>query len=556
MHSVVKVALVAVPAACLVAGIAYWESGKFERVVKAGTAWSLGDDDWKLLAEHPDDPRLQPVMATELDLAKLEPDCKLSVGKVDQHMGSILARQKTSDDKSLAAIAHLMTRCNEPKLLQWTTRPAADIVKALHDKEIPAEADGPPNVLADLLLRLEPKVDQNLIDVVLASVHTQPAAVDAFFTNGFPPDGAAFTTRGATVPPANDPRLTYGIRNWLWALRDAPSNVTYDQAGAMLRILDHVTAPKLDGKMLEAINGRGPTVVQLCQRLVGPNDVALVTEHMSDVEGRTACLGALSSAADAQAILDSAKGGLGNYDAEEKKAAWADEKASGLVAMGPKVFPVLDAALANPDLSIRNVAARAYAKIDRHRYAIAIAKAFRANTANFNDVALTEKLLTDPPLELDAWFAMFATAHEPTIRSVIKFVKDKAKPEEWVPQLFAGLTNQTSQNTGTIAGYTWLLGETDGIGPIVAAVLSHALTAAGAPEKVDWLTKLLALRTLAEKGTAHEAEAIEPFVKDTSTYEEVATKRNAKTDALIEEKRTTQPFNALAADALAKAKAR
>lgn len=469
MHSAVKIGVALVLGGGLVGGIAYWEGGAFDRLCVRGAKESLSDQQWTdLTNEHIEDPKLLPVVSHELDEAAKAETCKDSFKRADDHVGQILTRQKTSDDVSLQAIAHMMTRCNEPKLATWTSRPVADIVKAIHAREIPNLVFAPPNVLPDLLLGLKPKVDQDLVDIVIASTKPAPSSVDGFWTNGFPPDGADFASGGAVVAPAIDPRQTHGIAQWLWSLQEPGAyGIQPEAATAILRMLDHVTPPKLDDKIVRCLglaNGKEPEAIKLCRHLAGPDDKDLIAKLPNDAD-RKGCLEPLPERDLARGVMDK-------------------------------------------DPKTRKDAEKALAIANRHAFAVAIAKSFQAGIANEKDVPEVQVLLTDPPVELEAWLSMLATGAPKTAASVSAFVKEKSKPEEWIPALFAGISPKTLQ------GATEMLMDTDGIGPIVGAILSHALSAAGSTDKVDPSLKQCALTALAAKGTAKDAPAIEPFTSD------------------------------------------
>src|SRR6185437_304393 len=131
MGSAPKIGLCVLAAAIITGGVV-WQTTRFSRLVEQGSHESLSFTDWTFLSEHPDDPRLAAPIAYELNAASAGTSCMTSFGRASDRLGIILARQKTSDDVSLAAITRMMTMCNEPKLLAWTTRPPKDFVIQLH----------------------------------------------------------------------------------------------------------------------------------------------------------------------------------------------------------------------------------------------------------------------------------------------------------------------------------------------------------------------------------------------------------------------------------------
>ena len=102
----------------------------------------------------------------------------------------------------------------------------------------------------------------------------------------------------------------------------------------------------------------------------------------------------------------------------------------------------------------------------------------------------------------------------------------------------------------------WILTDTEGVATLVASALEKELAvASGKPEDVYWLKKLLGLSTLYEKGTSAQIPTAEKFAKDTSEYEEVETKRNARGDVLSDDY-TKQSFGKLALQAIGAMRAR
>jgi len=548
-----------VVAACLIAGGGYAWLTRFSRTVKDAATETVSDGDWELLRAHADDPRVGVAAIVELEAASAS-DCGTASQRLEKRLGTFLDEHPSDDDKSLDAVVAMVRKCGDVKFLKWTRRPPADVVGELH-KHITERRFDVPGAALNALVLLHPPVTQAVIDVVVAQMAGTPGPADAYLAAGFPPDGEPFVASDAKVdrrPSATDPRVTSAFATWVGAFRTGGAA---EDLAAFARAAPLVKLPALDEPMAVALANSGavdgsigPEGRAAYRAIIRPDDAALVRRSVQP-EQAAKLLGHLGDASGAARVLANAAAGFRSHEDPERDA-FAESQAEILANMGPAAVPALRAALADPELGTRSVAARAFARIDRHEYAKAIADQMR-KSPSFNDADLAMKLLAGEPIELEPYFVAFNSGNDLTVANAGRFVTAHAKPDVWVPQLFANVPLDDGFSSRAVAAYTILLFETPGVGEPAARALDAELTrAGGAPSKVNWLTKKLALEALARWGTEADAPLVAKFVADTTIYTEVKTTTNRQTGATLHEERTQVGFSALASKTLAEVRAR
>ena len=127
----------------------------------------------------------------------------------------------------------------------------------------------------------------------------------------------------------------------------------------------------------------------------------------------------------------------------------------------------------------------------------------------------------------------------------------RLKPTELVPALFNHIALRSSFSPDEVTAYRHLLDAISDSAAPTAQVLDEALTRAGRPEGVYWLTKMLALEHLGNVGSGPAQRAVvEKFLADTSNYQYVSIRYKPDTGKEISRSPTTIYFATTAKNAL------
>lgn len=548
------------------AGYGYWRHSRFDRLATRAATTTVTSEEWSLLRDHPDDPRV--IDAAEIELKNDEEKGCERVNLIGDRAGPVLDKHPTKDDASLVIVANLIASCADPRPAKWTTHTPEEIVRVLH-KDLANGIKWPKDVLPDALLRLAPKVNQELIDVVVASVKADESNADALIAAGFPENGEKLVAPTENVirrHAGTDMRVTSALRSWLTLQKEIDAN----EAKAFTRALKWAPDASLDDAMAEPIaksmsattENSEPEVLNLCRALVVlPVEADIMRKHgtgpnidacTAEAQQMAPALQLLLDAAAAARAFEDEKGA----DAKAKRDAWEDAQAEAVVRMGPIAARAAREGLKNNARTTRRVSARTYVKIDRPGYLNIMNERLHAKTANGDDA----RLLVDLTMKTGGFVAepILATYYAEDVeasKGTTKLLK-ATKPDQWVPALFADITVTTANHPAVIGGFMNALVETPGAAAQASQQLGMALTKAGRAESVFWLTKVLALRALKARGKYEDAPLVEKFTKDKTKYPVIKLRNEQFTGEIVEESRKQETIGDLATATLNQLKLR
>jgi hypothetical protein len=544
-----------------VAGYGYWRYSRFDRLATRASTTTVTSEEWSLLRDHPDDPRVIDAAEVDLKSDRDEEGCE-KVNLIADRAGNVLEKHPPKDDGSLAIVAKLIASCADPRPSKWTTRPIEDVVHVLH-KDLQGAIKWPKDVLPDTFVRLAPKVNQELIDLIVASVKADESNADSLIAAGFPENGEKL------VPPTDnvirrhagtDMRVTSALRSWLTLQKEIDSN----EAKAFTRALKWAPDASLDDAIAVPIakSIENPDVEALCRALVIlPAEAEIMRKHGAgpNVDACTAeaqqmapALQILLDAASAARAFEDEKGA----DAKTKRDAWEDLQAEAVAKMGPIAARAAREGLKNNARTTRRVAARAFVKIDRPGYLNVMNERLHAKTANGDDARLlVELVMKTGGFVAEPILATYYAEDVEASKGTTKLLK-ATKPDQWVPALFADVSVQTANHPAVIGGFMNALVETPGAAAQASQALAQALTKAGRPESVFWLTKVLALRALKSRGKFEDAPLVTQFTRDKTKYPVIKLRNEQFTGEIVEESRKQETIGDLATATLNALKAR
>ena len=542
------------------AGYGYWRHSQFDRLATRAAAATVTNEEWSLLCDHPDDPRVIGAAVIELTSSD-EQGCE-RVHSIERRAGPVLEKHPTKDDASLAVVASLIASCAEPATAKWTTRAPEEIVHALR-KDLSRTIEWPKDVLPDALVRLAPKVNQELVDVVVASVKADESNADALIAAGFPENGDKLVAPTENVirrHAGTDLRVTSALRSWLTSQKELDAN----EAKALGRALKWAPGVSLDDAMAEPI-AKSLEVLEvqdLCRALVVlPIEAEILRKHgtgpnvdacTEDAQKMAPALQMLLDAATAARAFEDEKGG----EAKGKRDAWEDAQAEAVAKLGPIAARAAREGLKSNARTTRRVSARTFMKLDRPGYLALMNERLHAKTANGDDA----RLLVELTMKTGGFVAepILATYYAEDVeasKGTTKLLK-ATKPDRWVPALFADLTVQTANHPAVIGGFMNALVETPGAAAQASQQLASALAKAGRAESVFWLTKVLALRALKARGKLDDAALVGQFTKDKTKYPVIKLRNEKITGEIVEESRKQETIGELATATLSQLKAR
>lgn len=557
------IALIAIGLA--LGGYGYVRFTRFDRIATRAATEHVSSQEWDLIKDKPEDPRVMAAAILELDAAASQSGCD-GIQAVPAGARAVLDTHPTTDDDSLAAIVKLIEQCPDARTTAWTARPQEDLVHALH-ADLKNAADRPKDILADALVKLAPKTTQELVDVVVATVKADPSNADALVTTGLPEAGEKLADATANIlrqAPHSDPRVTNAIRTWLSSMKE--EGVTDAAALAITRVLPWAQAPSVDDAMADAIAksiDKLPSVEKLCSALVLlPADAAMLSRHGTGPKVQ-ACA---RTATDMKPALDMLEGAAvsatdfeddpKNPETVTKRNAWEDAQAEQVVKLGPPALGAAREALKSNARTTRRIAARTFAKLDQAAYAATIADLLRARSANPDDAKLALELLPkQSAVAVQPALAAYFTADADTIKKANAALKT-TEASLWVPPLFASITVAVANQAAVVNGYLKVLEDTNGTASFAARALDAAITRAGRPDATFWLTKVLALRAIKAHGNSGDARLVERFTKDKSQYPQYKVRTEQFSGEVVEESRETKTIGDLATATLGLVKSR
>ncbi|MBX3234502.1 MAG: hypothetical protein KIT84_40655 [Labilithrix sp.] len=545
-------------------GIAYARLSRFHRAATRAAAGPVTSEDWDLLRQRPDDSRVVAAAAIELRAAAELPECD-SVARVAARTGTILDEHPTTDDESLAAIAKMLAICSDQRPLRWTKRPPEDLVKAMH-ADIAAGASRPNDLVVDALLKVRPRMSQELVDVIVSAVKPNNSKAETLVATGLPENDEPLVPATENAlhrrPAGADDRVAAAIRTWLGAMKEkGPSEI---DARSMTRAVAWSPPPRLEDDGAQALAKtieQVEAVKTLCAKLVlHPNDAEMLGKYATGPAAK-ACAEPANQMKAALDMLYAVAAGAKQFEDEKSEAAkrrrdaWEDEQAEAIAKRGPSAIPAAREGLKHNARAVRRVSARTFAKLDRATYAATITERLRARTANPDDAKLVLELLgTSANFDASAVLATFYTGDLDVVKRATAALK-RQSPERWVAPLFAGLS-VSSAVPAVMKGYTDALEQTPGAAAIAANVLDAAFVRGGRAEGVFWLTKMFALLSLKAKGNAGHAAVVEKFTTDKTTYPVIKLRNESFTGEIHEESRTNKTIGELATETLAAVKGR
>lgn len=543
------------------AGYGYFRYSRFDRLATRASTTTVTSDDWTILRDHPDDPRVIDAAEVELKNASDEEGCD-RVGTIADRAGTVLEKHPPKDEGSLAIVAELVASCADPRPVKWTTRPIEDVVRQLR-KDYANAIKRPKDVLPDALLRTQPRVSQELIDVVVSSVKAEQSTADVLLAAGFPENGEKLVGPTENVirrHAGTDMRVTSALRSWLTAQKSIDAN----EAKAFLRALKFAPDMTLDDAVAEPIAKSIDVkeVQELCRSLVVlPVEAEIMRKHGTGAEIDACTADAQQMAPALQMLLDAAVAARqfedekGN-DAKAKRDAWEDAQAEAVAKLGPIAARAAREGLKNNARTTRRVSARTFVKVDRPGYLNVQSERLHAHTASGDDARLLVELMQKTgPFMAEAVLATYYAEDVEASKGTTKLLKS-TKPEQWVPALFADVSVVTANHPAVLGSYIQVLVETPGAAVYAADQLNQALVKAGRSESVFWLTKVLALRALKARGKFEDVALVEKFTKDKTKYPVIKLRNEQFTGEIVEESRKQETIGDLANATLVQLKAR
>lgn len=543
-----------------VAGYGYWRYSRFDRLATRAATTTVTSDEWSILRDHPDDPRV--IDAAEVDLKNADESGCEKVTTIADRAGPVLEKHPPKDEASLAIVANLIATCADPRAAKWTTHTPEEIVHALH-KDLATAIKWPKDVLPDALLRMAPKVNQEVVDLIVASLKAEESNADSLVAAGFPESGEKLVGPTENVirrHAGTDMRVTSALRSWLTLQKEIDAN----EAKAFTRALKWAPDVSLDDAMAEPIakSIEVPEVDALCRALVVlPVEADIMRKHgtgpnvdacTSDAQQMAPALQMLLDSATAARAFEDEKGA----DAKTKRDAWEDAQAEAVAKLGPIAARAAREGLKNNARTTRRVSARTFVKLDRPGYLNVMNERLHAKTANGDDA----RLLVELTMKTGGFVAepILATYYAEDVeasKGTTKLLK-ATKPDQWVPALFADISVQTANHPAVIGGFMQALVETPGAAAQASQQLATALTKAGRSESVFWLTKVLALRCLKARGKFEDASLVEKFTKDKTKYPVIKLRNEQFTGEIVEESRKQETIGDLATATLNQLKLR
>ena len=543
------------------AGYGYFRYSRFDRLATRASTTTVTSDDWTILRDHPDDPRVIDAAEVELKSSGDEEGCD-RVGSIADRAGTVLEKHPPKDEASLAVVAELVASCPDLRPVKWTTHPIEDVVRALR-KDYANAIKRPKDVLPDALLHTQPRVSQELIDVVVASVKAEQSTADELLAAGFPENGEKLVGPTENVirrHAGTDMRVTSALRSWLTAQKSIDAN----EAKAFLRALKFAPDMTLDDAVAEPIAKSIDVkeVQELCRSLVVlPIEAEIMRKHGAGPEIDACTADAQQMAPALQMLLDAATAARqfedekGN-DAKAKRDAWEDAQAEAVARLGPIAARAAREGLKNNARTTRRVSARTFVKVDRPGYLNVQSERLHAHTASGDDARLLVELMQKTgPFMAEAVLSTYYAEDVEASKGTTKLLK-ATKPELWVPALFADVSVVTANHPAVLGSYIQVLVETPGAAVFAADQLNQALTKAGRSESVFWLTKVLALRALKARGKFEDVALVEKFTKDKTKYPIIKLRNEQFTGEIVEESRKQETIGDLAKATLAQLKAR
>ncbi len=534
-------------------GGAYWYWTAIDRAIARTERFADPDDaDLALLRSHAADARVLPAAAALSTRLMRRGECRQDV--LDT-LDVIHVAQPRTDEAGAAAAAVALLRCQHAPARAWGASSGDVIARGIRETLREKRHDDDSDPLIAWLEDSQAPVSEPVLVAVALALGTS-ARADAHFELGFPPDGQPLTAV-SRVPVAGDARLVTPVREAL--LQYTHMTPTGKRVTPMLaRVTRSVKVPISD-EVIHAVlrldeAGQAEVAKNLFTAADAPRIERYAREHQAwaVTSGRLArIVDALGSGSDgdAQAILDALRTTVppqwhpGRDDPEHPRSVLAAQNA--LLAMGERGARVALANLQSDHLAVRMVCVEVLFALDRPRFVDAVVAAAPRLGALELHRALALAKADDPDLRL-----RLAALASPGMVEHVRAELLAIPADELVPRLFALLAVREAFTPEEVAAYQKLLQDSPRSAAPTAKALDDALTRAGAPERVYWLSKLLALEHLAKVGGPGERAVVVKFLADTSSYEDVVIEVDERTGVELRRSPTRILFTTLAAKAL------
>jgi hypothetical protein len=257
---------------------------------------------------------------------------------------------------------------------------------------------------------------------------------------------------------------------------------------------------------------------------------------------------------------------------------------ASLVAIGPAAGEALEVGLANPHRAIVQVAAKALARVDakrliaRVRVALAL---FSPEAKKLEELPMGQPLPKD--LKLTTYIGegrvaaegLAALAETPGDEDMVDLLRDAvACPDptaaeravaalakrldtaHFVPALFASFAEKRRFSHDEIDIYVKALTDRPDAGPALVKTLEKLLNAAGTPDALPAIHKIVALRALEAVGDKSAVAVLERCAKDATSYTDVMTTYDRNTMRPTKVEKQERSFAELAQAALRSARGR
>lgn len=534
----------------------WWWQTRLDRVLErvCPIAMFAEEEDLPLVLDHPGDPRaFEAAQCLAKDLAG---NCSWTfVPPGIEGLHGFFAQQPLSDEEGAFIAATVLARCRDERAKAWGTFDGDTLARGVYRVLREGRHGGNGEALVGWLEEKRPPTSEPVMFTVALAVGTSTKAIE-HVRAGFPQDGAPFVPAGEKVeriPPRSDPRLAKAIAEAVLqfnritpsssiipalaeATRIAKVEPTDDVIRAVIRMTGSEKQLEVAGNILTADDL--PRVRALGEDW-SRGVVIAMTQHFGKLD-----------AADIRSILDRVEKSVssdyvpGGENEKQRQIAWSIRE---LVALGAPAIPVVTDGLKHDHHAVREVCVEALFELDRSRFVDEVFEAALAQKLIGGNIRRAITLAgegSDPRLYLALLsFPSFAEEAAAALRS-------RLPADALVPALFAFLAIRSEFTQEEVRAYRALLRSSPDSAFATAAELDRALAQAGAPERVYWLTKLLALEHLSEVGTSRERPIVEKFVSDPSGYEDIRTWYNSRSGETQRRESTPRSFAAIAARAL------
>lgn len=509
------------------AGGAYWYLTALDRAIAGVGGWQRSSEgDLAVLRNNAANPKVLMGAEKLVGVFMKAESCRMAELET---LDVIYAAQPLTGAEGAGVATTAFARCQHEAARRWGNFSPEDLVAGTYATLREGRHRSENEALIAWIEESKALVSPQLLTTLALALGTS-ASADGHFERGFPADGASLTD-AAVVPVADDARLVTPVTEALLQFgRQRPAGKGVPPALAkVMRVVKVPATDELIPAMLRL--GGSDAGVEIINDLYSADDVPRIKAYVEVHERWAVGNGLLArtlealgggSDADVQALFDDllihVDPDFSSPFASAKDRQSIDHAASAVAMTGKRGVRVALKNLTSEKQAIREASMEALFKLDPEHFAENIAPA-------------AETLYVVP---MRRAIALAGTRYDPELRlrlaalSIPQMIDEvsadlaKLPAETLVPNLFARLAQRESFTPAEVGAYERVLSGCKNSAAATAKALDEALTRAGRPEEVYWLTKLLALEHLAKVGGPGQRDIVAKFAGDTSGYERVS----------------------------------